>query len=244
MKYVNIFGEIKCARGGGQNAGGQWLLWRRRSAALPLQLAKVSRNGRSHPKHKGKEGGSFSVKTDKEIRIYVLQLWTFLGLFSFRETERLEQSGYQAGDSACQSEQCDRSGLNKSKLAAMLMPGIITQKRFASTAELRAAIACVAALKSCWRRLQAARRNKPSVLIQLTFKFLFTLPPGWNFPPLFSIHFFFLICQHLCFAQPVFSASFHECVIVRKSPEGRISQSEWRTTLPAITSQWSSFKLH
>lgn len=157
--------------------------------------------------------------------------------FFSRETERLEQSGYQAGNSACQSEQCDRSGVKKSKLAAMLMSGIITQKRFTSTAELRAAIACVAALKSCWRRLQTARRNKRSVLIRLTFKFLFTLPPGWNFFHPFSNSFFLLICQHLCFAQPAFSASFHECVIVRESPEGRISQSEWRTTLPAITSQ-------
>lgn len=108
------------------------------------------------------------------------------GYFLSPETERLEQSGYQTENSACQSEQCDRTGVNKSKLAAMFMPGIITQKRFTSTAALRGAITCVAALKSCWRRLQAARRNKPSVLIQLTFKFLF-YSPAWLF---FSSSFF------------------------------------------------------
>lgn len=42
--------------------------------APPLQSVEVSRKGRSHPKHKGREGGSFPVKIDKEIRIYAPQL--------------------------------------------------------------------------------------------------------------------------------------------------------------------------
>lgn len=153
-------------RGVRQNAAGQWTLWRRRCVALHLQWVKVSRKGRSHPEHKGREGGSFPVKINKEIRIYALQLWTFLGVFfppcnEEAGAERLSNRKF------CMSigTACDRTGVNQSKLAAMFTPGIITQKCFTSTAELRAAIACVAALKSCWRRLQAPpkrRKKKPS----------------------------------------------------------------------------------
>lgn len=54
----------------------------------------------------------------------------------------------------------DHDGANERKLAAMFMPGIITQKCLASAAGPRAAMACEAAFTSCWRRLQASRRKK------------------------------------------------------------------------------------
>lgn len=53
-----------------------------------------------------------------------------------------------------------------------------------------------------------------------------------------------VIISSPCLMQPPRAASFYESVIGRESPEGRISRSEWRTSLPAITSQWSRFKLH
>lgn len=154
-----------------------------RSAASSSEWVKVSGRRRFRRKHKGREGGSFPVKINKEIRIYALQLWTFLGIsfcfFSWNGeagAERLSNRKFCMSIGAA----CDHIGVNKSKPTAMFMPGIITQKCFTSAAELRAAIACVAVLKTCWRRLQASWK-KPSVLICLTFKFLFTLPPCWNF---------------------------------------------------------------
>lgn len=74
----------------------------------------------------------------------------------------------------------------------MFMPGIITQKCFTSAAELRAAIVCVAALKSCWRRLASTMEKKKTVLICLTFKFSFHSPAWLGFFFFFFASFFAL----------------------------------------------------
>lgn len=106
---LNICGEIKmCAWQTKCRRSVDPLKASLRSAASSSEWVKVSGRRRFRRKHKGREGGSFPVKIDKEIRIYALQLWTFLGIsfwVFFPETERLEQSGYQTGNSACQSEQ-------------------------------------------------------------------------------------------------------------------------------------------
>lgn len=177
---LNICGEIKiCAWQTKCRRSVDPLKASLRSAASSSEWVKVSGRRRFRRKHKGREGGSFPVKINKEIRIYALQLWTFLCIsfcvFSWNGeagAERLSNRKFCMSIGAA----CDHIGVNKSKPTAMFMPGIITQKCFTSAAEMRAAIACVAALKTCRRRLQASWK-KPSVLICLTFKFLFTLPP-------------------------------------------------------------------
>lgn len=78
---LNICGEIKmCARQTKCRRSVDPLKASLRSAASSSEWVKVSGRRRFRRKHKGREGGSFPVKIDKEIRIYALQLWTFLGI--------------------------------------------------------------------------------------------------------------------------------------------------------------------
>lgn len=78
---LNICGQIKmCARQTKCRRTVDPLKASLRSAASSSEWVKVSGRRRFRRKHKGREGGSFPVKIDKEIRIYALQLWTFLGI--------------------------------------------------------------------------------------------------------------------------------------------------------------------
>lgn len=141
--------------------------------------------------------------------------------YFFFEMERHKQSGYQTGNSVCQFQQqgarasSDHIGMNKSSPAAMFMTWIIIKKCFTGgqieTAVIRSA--------ACLNHTHNTHQYHPK--LQSWWRF------GWRlncFSSCAWLQFYF--CRHHflpCFTQPSLAASFHESLIVRESPEGRIS---------------------
>lgn len=141
--------------------------------------------------------------------------------YFFFEMERHERSGYQTGNSACQFQRqekkasSDHIGMNKSCPAVMFMTWIIIQKGFTGGQNETVVIRSTACLN------HAHNPHQPHPKLQSWWHF------GCRLNFLSACAWLqFSFCRHHflpCFIQASLSASFHESLIVRESPEGRIS---------------------
>lgn len=155
------------------------------------------------------------------------------------EMESHEQSGYQTGSSARQFHRQgkrasgDHIGMNNSYPAALFMTGIIIEKYFTGRRNETVVSRSAACLNHAHNAYQ--RRPKPQSRWHFRCHLDFFSSSAWLRFSLCRCHF------PACYIQASLSTNLW---LWEKAPEGRISQSEWKTTLPAITSQWSRFKLH